>query len=437
MLISNTMMTAYYLGWKIILLRKSKNLSFSGTYKYYLILLPVLFLISNVFSKEIIIEPGENAHERLQEAMILMEEGDTLLIKSGYYSFEDGLSLDIDGVTVIGEGMDKTILDFKNQQSGAQGLLVTSNKVTLKDFAILDAKGDALKVIGAMGINMINLRTEWTGGPKSTNGAYGFYPVESEDVLIDGCVAIGASDAGIYVGQSKNIIVRNSIAQYNVAGIEIENSYYADVYNNLASHNTGGILIFDLPDLPQQGGHHIRVFENQSIDNDTDNFAPEGNIVGEVPRGTGIIIMANSDVEVFNNLLSGNGTVNLSIVSYSDETDDPNYYPHPKRIQVHNNTYGPAGFDPDINTGELAKTLFEISNGNMPDIFWDGVAPLSQLIFGQPEEEKLIISEDPDVTFLTISAIKYMMGFSNSTLTDIDEFQGVINPLQPIDIDGI
>ena len=422
---------------KIISLKKSKNISSLGAFKHYLFLLPALFLFTNVFSKEIIIEPGENAHERLQESMILMEEGDILLIKSGYYSFEDGLSLDIDGVTVIGEGMDKTILDFKNQQSGAQGLLVTSNKVTLKDFAILDAKGDALKVIGADGINMINLRTEWTGGPKSTNGAYGFYPVESEDVLIDGCVAIGASDAGIYVGQSKNIIVRNSIAQYNVAGIEIENSYYADVYNNLASHNTGGILIFDLPDLPQQGGHHIRVFDNQSIDNDTDNFAPEGNIVGEVPRGTGIIIMANSDVEVFNNLMSGNGTVNLSIVSYSDETDDPNYYPHPKRIQVHNNTYGPAGFDPDINTGELAKTLFEISDGNMPDIFWDGVAPLSQLIFGQPEEEKLIISEDEDVTFLTISAIKYMMGFSNPILTDIDEFQGVINPLKPINIEGI
>ncbi len=397
-----------------------------------------LFVYSiSLFAKEIVIEPGEDAQERLQEAMILMSEGDTLLIKEGYYNFEDGLSLDVNGVMVIGEGMDKTILDFKNQQSGAQGLLVTSDKVTLKDFAILDAKGDALKVIGAKGINMINLKTEWTGGPKSTNGAYGFYPVESEDVLIDGCVAIGASDAGIYVGQSKNIIVRNSIAQYNVAGIEIENSYYADVYNNLASHNTGGILIFDLPDLPQQGGHHIRVFENRSIDNDTDNFAPEGNIVGEVPRGTGIIIMANSDVEVFNNLMSGNGTVNLSIVSYSDETDDPNYYPHPKRIQVHNNTYGPGGFDPDINTGDLAKTLFEISNGNMPDIFWDGVAPLSQMIFGQPDDEKLIISEDSEVSFLTISAVKYMMGFSNPIRTNKEEFKGVINPLEPINIDGI
>ena len=388
-------------------------------------------------AKEIIIGPGENAQEELQEALILMSEGDTLLIKSGYYLFEDGLSLDVDDVTVIGEGMNETVLDFKNQQSGAQGFLVTSNGVTLKDFAILDAKGDALKVIGSKGINMINLRTEWTGGPKSTNGAYGFYPVESEDVLIDGCVAIGASDAGIYVGQSKNIIVRNSIAQYNVAGIEIENSYYADVYNNLASHNTGGILIFDLPDLPQQGGHHIRVFDNKSVDNDTDNFAPEGNIVGEVPRGTGIIIMANSDVEVFNNVMSGNGTVNLSIVSYSDETDDPNYYPHPRRIQIHNNTYGPGGFDPDVETGDLAKALFEISEGNMPDIFWDGVVPVSQMIFGQPKEDKLKVDENRDVSFLTISPIKYMLGFSNPVRTEKKEFKGVINPLEPIVIDGI
>jgi len=401
------------------------------------ILVLILIISIQLYAKEIIINPGENAQEELQEALILMSEGDTLIMRSGFYSFEDGISLDVDNVTVIGEGMNETILDFKNQQSGAQGFLVTSNKVTLKDFAILDAKGDALKVIGSKGINMINLRTEWTGGPKSTNGAYGFYPVESEDVLIDGCIAIGASDAGIYVGQSKNIIVRNSIAQYNVAGIEIENSYYADVYNNLASHNTGGILIFDLPDLPQQGGHHIRVFDNKSIDNDTDNFAPEGNIVGEVPRGTGIIIMANSDVEIFNNVMSGNGTVNLSVVSYSDKTDDPNYYPHPRRIQIHNNTYGPGGFDPDIETGELAKALYEISNGNMPDIFWDGVVPISQMIFGQPNEDKLKMKENSDVSFLTISPLKYILGFSNPIKTEKKEFTGAINPLEPIVINGI
>ena len=396
----------------------------------------ILMFTLSIDSKEIIIEAGPNAHERLQEAMILMKDGDTLIIDSGNYIFEDSLSLDVDNVTIKGKGMNETILDFKDQKSGAQGLLVTSDKVTLEGFSIMDAKGDALKVIGSKGINMINLKTEWTGGPKSSNGAYGFYPVESEDVLIDGCIAIGASDAGIYVGQSRNIIVRNSIAQYNVAGIEIENSYYADVYNNLASHNTAGILVFDLPDLPQQGGHHIRVFDNKAIDNDTDNFAPEGNIVGEVPRGTGIIIMANSDVEIFNNLISGNGTVNLSIVSYGDETDDKNYYPHPKRIQVHNNNYGPSGFDPDLETGDLAKALYEISDGNMPDIFWDGVLPLSQIILGQPKDEQLIIDEEISTSFLTISPIRYMLGFSEPIKTSKQEFNGTISPLNSVVIES-
>ena len=46
------------------------------------------------------------------------------------------------------------------------------------------------------------VRTEWTRGPHTENGAYGIYPVQTENVLIDESVAVGASDAGIYVGQS-------------------------------------------------------------------------------------------------------------------------------------------------------------------------------------------------------------------------------------------
>ena len=396
----------------------------------------VLLTSLTLSAKEIFIEPSDNSQEEVQTALIELSSGDILTLSPGTFVFEDGLSLDVDEVIVRGSGINETILDFKNQMSGAQGLLVTSDRVTLKDFAVTDAKGDAIKVIGAEGINMINLKTEWTGGPKTTNGAYGLYPVESTDVLIDGCVAIGASDAGIYVGQSKNIIVRNSVAQYNVAGIEIENSYYADVYDNLASHNTGGILVFDLPDLPQQGGRHVRVFRNQVIDNDTDNFAPEGNIVGEVPRGTGIIIQANSDVEVFDNDISGNGTVNVSIVTYSNETQDENYYPHPRSIQIHGNRFGEGGFDPDIETGELAVILFELSGGNMPDIFWDGVLPTSQIIFGQPDEERLILTNNGDATFLTINPIKYLLPFFDPVETDISEYEGEVRPLAEITINS-
>jgi len=385
-------------------------------------------------AEEILIGPSVNSQEQVQEALILAKPGDTIKLQEGLYQFEDGLSLDIDNVKIIGAGMDKTVLSFADQKSGAQGLLVTSDGVILKDFAIEDAKGDALKVIGANGIYMVNLRTEWTGGPKSSNGAYGLYPVESKNVLIDGCVAIGASDAGIYVGQSENIIVRNSRAHYNVAGIEIENSYYADVYDNIASHNTGGILVFDLPDLPQQGGHHVRVFRNKAIDNDTDNFAPEGNIVGEVPRGTGIIIQANSDVEVFDNDISGNGTVNLSIVTYSAETNDENYYPHPKSIQVHGNRFGNGGFDPDLDKA-IAGLLYELSEGNMPDIFWDGVLPLTQMIFGQPDEEKLVLSDNGDASFMALKPIKYMLSLPNVTTSDTKPYNHKINPLSAVVMD--
>ena len=232
----------------------------------------------------------------------------------GVFEFEDGLSLDINNVTISGEGINKTILSFKNQKSGAEGLMITSNGVILKDFAVEDTIGDAIVVKGANGISFIRVRTEWTGGPKESNGAYGFYPVQSTDVLIDGCIAIGASDAGIYVGQSERIKVLNSIARYNVAGIEIENSFFAEVIGNISEHNTGGILVFDLPDLPQQGGHHILVENNIVRNNDTENFAPEGNIVGNTPNGTGDgLILAQEAGAALGNMTSAWWSPVLSI----------------------------------------------------------------------------------------------------------------------------
>lgn len=394
-----------------------------------------LLLSAPLYAAVQIIQPSINAYEEIQEALILAEPGDIIRLTAGTFNLEDSLSLDVDNIRIEGEGMNQTILNFKNQQSGAQGLSVTSDNVTLQDFSVQDAKGDAIKVKGVTNIKFLRVKTEWTNGPSSENGAYGLYPVESRNVLIDGCIAIGASDAGIYVGQSQNIIVRNSRAEFNVAGIEIENSYFADVYNNVATNNTGGILIFDLPSLPQQGGHHVRVFNNQSVGNNTDNFAPEGNIVGEVPRGTGIIIQANSDVEIFDNVIGDNDTVNIAVVTYGSDTDDDEYYPHPKSIQIHGNKFGPTGYNPDTSKGELAQILFELSGGNMPDIFWDGLLPLSQLVFGQPESDKMIIANNGDATVLALDPIKYLLPFFDPAILDINVFEGKIQPLSPVEFD--
>ncbi|HMP46960.1 MAG TPA: parallel beta-helix domain-containing protein [Sphingopyxis sp.] len=323
-------------------------------------------------AKTILVEPGgEDANERLQEALILAEPGDTVELAAGVWQLTDGLSLAVDNVTLRGAGAGEggSILDFTGQQGAGEGLLVTSDDVFLTDFAVINTKGDGIKSKGADRIVYHKLRVEWTAGPKETNGAYGIYPVESSDVLVDSVYVRGASDAGIYVGQSKNIIVRDSIATENVAGIEIENSYDADVRDNVATKNTGGILVFDLPSLPMQGGHNVRVFGNVVNDNSTPNFAPAGNIVASVPTGTGVLIMANRNVEIFDNVLDENGTANVMIVGYRYEHQDPNYQPLPKAIIVRGNQHGRAGFAPAFPGGaEIAAAL----GGAIPPVLWDG-----------------------------------------------------------------
>lgn len=325
-----------------------------------------------VEAKTIKVSPGEEgAAERLQEALIVAQPGDVVEMGAGTFTLVDGLSLDVANVTLRGAGAAEggTVLDFSGQQGAGEGLLVTSDDVLLTDFAVINTRGDGIKSKGADRIVYYKLRVEWTGGPKETNGAYGIYPVESQDVLVDSVLVRGASDAGIYVGQSRNIIVRDSIAMENVAGIEIENSFSADVRDNLVTKNTGGILVFDLPSLPQQGGHSVRVFSNLVLGNMTPNFAPKGNIVASVPTGTGVLVMANRHVEIFDNVIEDHGTANVMIVGYRYEHKDPKYQPLPLQILVRDNLHGRAGFAPAMPGGaELAAA----AGGSLPPVLWDG-----------------------------------------------------------------
>jgi parallel beta-helix repeat protein len=325
--------------------------------------------ISSPLAAKTIIVSAADGQAKLQEALIVAEPGDTVSLGAGRFSLTDGLSLDVANVTVKGAGADRTILDFSGQLGSGEGLLITADNVVLRDFAVENSKGDGIKSKGADQIVYHKLRVEWTGGPKETNGAYGIYPVESKNVLVDNVVVRGASDAGIYVGQSDNIIVRNSMVIENVAGIEIENSYNADVHDNLATKNTGGILVFDLPNLLQKGGRNVRIFENVVVDNMTPNFAPKGNIVANVPTGTGVMVMANRDVHVFDNMLGGNGTSNIMIIGYRYPYEDAEYDPVAKGVVIWGNQHDKAGFDPKFpGSAQIAAAL----GGSLPQIFWDG-----------------------------------------------------------------
>ena len=345
------------------------------------VLLATLFLISACGGEATRQETSAPAEQPFQETFRLALEtakpGDVITVPEGTFAFDRSLTLSTDGVTIRGAGMGKSVLSFSGQLAGAEGLLVNASDFTIEDLAIEDAKGDALKVNEGQNIVIRRVRTEWTNGPSTDNGAYGIYPVQTENVLVEGCIAIGASDAGIYVGQSKQVVVRNSVAKLNVAGIEIENTVGADVYDNVATENTGGILVFNMPDLPQEG-HSTRVYNNKVNGNNTPNFAAAGTAVAGVPAGTGVIVNANDKVEIFDNEITGNNSANIIISSfyssgYADREQVPTFDPYPEEIYVYGNTMSGAGSKGGMDYLEQLRVAIYGEDGNLPDILWDGM----------------------------------------------------------------
>ncbi|WNZ57086.1 parallel beta-helix domain-containing protein [Microbulbifer sp. MKSA007] len=339
--------------------------------------------------------------KQLLKKLISAKTGDVITIPEGKFHINRSLSLNTDGVTLRGAGMDKSVLSFEGQIQGAEGILVNASNFTIEGLAIEDTIGDALKINEGKNIIIRDVRVEWTNGPSTQNGAYGIYPVQTENTLIDGVVAIGASDAGIYVGQSRNVIVRNSRAEFNVAGIEVENTIGADVYNNIAVNNTGGILVFNMPNLPQPG-HSTRIYNNQIKNNNTGNFGHEGTPVAAVPAGSGVVINSNDRVEIFENDISDNDTANILISSYftagyySDKSTQSDFDPYPEGIYIYANNFSGGGTSPDhLKLKALKLAMFGIS-GALPDILWDGVVDQSKLVDGQiPEALKLCIDNEP------------------------------------------
>ena len=305
--------------------------------------------------------------------------GDVIEIPEGTFAFDRSLTLRVDGVTLRGAGMDKTVLSFRDQKSGAEGMLVNAGNFTIENLAIEDSKGDGLKVNEGENITIRGVRVEWTRGPHTDNGAYGLYPVQTKNVLIEDCVVIGASDAGVYVGQSDTIVLRRNRVEHNVAGIEIENSSNADVYGNTATNNTGGILVFDMPNLPRRG-HSTRVFGNRVVGNNTDNFARKGAAVASVPAGSGIVLNSSDKVEIFDNDIADNRTANVIVSSYwstgymNKYGVSKDYDPYPEEVHVHGNRFKGGGDSPDgLDLKALKVAMFGLS-GRLPDVLWDGYA---------------------------------------------------------------
>ncbi|MEN9447649.1 MAG: hypothetical protein RJA25_939 [Bacteroidota bacterium] len=408
----------------------------------YLFLMVTLFMCSNCnregkkAGETAGFETDEKYQKQFLEQFILVEDGGVIELPAGKFLLKKGLSIEgKKNVTIKGAGVDKTILSFLNQTEGAEGILATNcQNITFENFTIQDAKGDNLKLKGCDGVHIHHMNSTWTTGADTSNGNYGYYPVECKNVLLENAEVSYCADAGVYVGQSTNVTVRHCYAHHNVAGIEIENCINSDVYKNKAENNSGGILVFDLPKLFQANGRNAKIWDNDCLNNNFQNFGKPGSIVSTIPPGSGMIIMATDSVDVFNNRIIDNKTVGVAVISYfitGKQINDSTYGPYCTAINIHDNTFKRKIAIPDLST-DLGKLLTATFKGSI-DILVDGSSdPKIRDKNGQvPEDKRICIRNNGEIKFGNLNLWKAtgradIMNYKDSDLSKFNcEYKGI------------
>jgi parallel beta-helix repeat protein len=377
---------------------------------------------------DVLIAPSGEDQVRVQTALIETPAGSTICFEPGVYRFTDELSLTSRGITL--RGTPTTVWDFRDQRASARnGLLVTGSSFTIEDFIIKNTPGDGVRVEGAEGVTFRKLRVSWEPDALRPDdagvgraGAYAVYPVSSSKVLIEDCEVSGARDAGLYVGQSRDIIVRNNKVYANVAGIEIENSTDSDVYGNTVYDNTAGILVFNLPDLPVQDGRRANVHDNEVRENNRVNFAIPGTTVAGVPQGVGILVLAADETDIHANTFRSNDSTAVLIVSCFTNNNlvecrstMPSYDQFPQQTYIHGNTYDGNGTKPDPAFALLGVQRLE-------DIAWDGDIDATKM------NDKVVCVQETAATFRDFNS----RGFFAKPSTDVTPYQCMLPPLPPI-----
>lgn len=303
--------------------------------------------------QRLIVEPGE----RIQDAIDAARPGDTVWVRPGTY--RETLTLDLSGITLVGEvqGGERATLDGGGELDDA--IIGSGSDLEIRGFAIRRYRSNGVMINLGRNITFRDLHVQDTG-------LYGLYPVEVVGVLVEGCSVTGARDAGIYVGQSRDILVQGNVVSGNVTGIEIENSLDAVVRDNHVFDNTGGILVFGLPNVPSKLSRGCVVENNRVLDNNRPNFADPGAIVAGVPAGTGILILAADEVAVVGNEIRGNHSFGIGIAGLDIFFGSGARYdidPDPDNCRVYGNQLADNGGDPDSLVTDAGLTG--------ADLLWD------------------------------------------------------------------
>jgi parallel beta-helix repeat protein len=346
-------------------------------------------------------QTDEEWQAHLQELLINAKPGSTVELPEGTFLLSRSLTMEgVDNVVIRGKGMGKTILNFAGQTDGAEGIKIVGDNITIEDLTIQNAKGDGLKMIDSEGVVIRRIRVQWTQGPNAKNGAYGLYPVNCNNILIEDCEATDASDAGLYLGQSKNGIIRNNKSYNNVQGISVENCTNIQIYGNKFYGNTAGMAIINLPNLPTKNGDNIYAYNNEIYDNNRENFGAEGAIVSIIPAGTGMFVLAGRNVHVYKNQVRNHKTASSAVLSFlvtGRPMEDPAYDPFCTAVSLYENSFEPSIAQLPDTTRPLGRVIAKLFGTNSPAVMHDGIWNPELLKGGQVPADKAICIRNNEV----------------------------------------
>ena len=296
-------------------------------------------------------------NESIQQAVDRSGPGDTIEVP--YAIYHESVVLDWSDVTLIGipnENGDWPVIDGEGTRS--DGVIASGNNFEMAFFDVKNYTSNGVLVEGATGVYLHDMYIENTG-------VYGVYPVRCTDVLMERIEATLMNDAAIYAGKSENVVIRDTVTYGNVIGIELENTVNGEIYNNHAHDNTVGIFVDLLPQLPSKVSLFTKVHDNVVENNNGENFAKPGTSPALIPPGTGMLILAADEVEIYNNTIKGNKTGGLAVfnLGIGFATNEIDVGPNPEHVYAHDNIYENNGYEPD----PFVKNML----GRGFDIIWD------------------------------------------------------------------
>lgn len=296
-------------------------------------------------------------NESIQQAVDRSGPGDTIEVP--YAVYHESVVMDWSDVTLIGipnENGDWPVIDGEGTRS--DGVIASGNNFEMAFFDVKNYTSNGVLVEGATDVYLHDLYIENTG-------VYGVYPVRCTDVLMERIEATLMNDAAIYAGKSENVIIRDTVTYGNVIGIELENTVNGEIYNNHAYDNTVGIFVDLLPQLPSKVSLFTKVHDNVVENNNGKNFSKPGATQALIPPGTGMLILAADEVEIYNNTITGNKTGGLAVfnLGIGFATNEIDVGPNPEHVYAHDNIYENNGYEAD----PFVKNML----GRGFDIIWD------------------------------------------------------------------